>query len=74
MSPELQDKLLRQMAALPPDQQEKVLAFAKSLTPAAGGVSGKDLLKVAGSIGQSDLRLMAAVIEEGCERIDRSEW
>ena len=74
MSPKLREELLQQMALLPEDQQQRVLAFVKNLVPAAGGVTGKDLLKFSGSIGQPDLQQMAEAIEEGCERIDRSEW
>jgi hypothetical protein len=51
-----------------------VLAFVKNLVPATGGTSGKDLLKFSGTISQADLQLMAKAIEEGCERIDQSEW
>ncbi len=74
MSPKLQEELLQQMARLPEEQQKQVLAFVKGLVPAAGGVAGKDLLKFSGAIGQADLRVMTEAIEEGCERIDRSEW
>jgi hypothetical protein len=59
---------------LPPEQQERVLAFAKSLSPASRGRSGKELLKFRGRIEKTGLQVMAKVIEEGCERIDRSEW
>jgi len=74
VSPKFREGLLQQMALLPEDQQQRVLAFVKTLVPASGGVSGKDLLKFSGSIGQADLQLMAKAIEEGCERIDRGEW
>lgn len=74
MSPKLREELLQQMALLPEDQQQRVLAFVKNLVPATGGASGKDLLKFSGAIGQADLQLMAKAIEEGCERIDQSEW
>jgi hypothetical protein len=74
LSPQLRDQILQQMASLPPDQQERVLAFAKSLSPASGGLSGRELLRFRGRIDKSDLQMMAQAIEEGCERIDRSEW
>jgi hypothetical protein len=32
------------------------------------------LLKFSGAIGQADLQAMTKAIEEGCERINRSEW
>lgn len=66
MSPKLQEELLQRMARLPEEEQERVLAFAKGLMPVAGGVSGKDLLKFSGAIGQADLQAMTKSIEEGC--------
>lgn len=74
MSPKLQEELLQQMSRLPEEEQKRVLAFMKGLAPAAGGMSGKDLLKFSGAIGQADLQAMTKAIEEGCERINRSEW
>ena len=74
MSPKLQEELLQRMARLPEEEQQRVLAFVKGLTPAAGGSSGKDLLKFSGAIGHADLQMIAKAIEEGCERVDRSEW
>ncbi len=55
------------MALLPEDQQQRVLAFVKNLVPATGGTSGKDLLKFSGAIGQADLQVMTAVIQQRCE-------
>lgn len=67
MSPKLREELLQQMALLPEDQQQRVLAFVKNLVPATGGTSGKDLLKFSGAIGQADLQVMTAVIQQRCE-------
>lgn len=72
MSPKLQEELIQRMARLPEEEQKRVLAYVKGLAPA--GMSGKDLLKFSGAIGQADLQAMTKAIEEGCERIDRSEW
>lgn len=66
MSPKLQEELLQRMARLPEEEQERVLAFAKGLAPMTGGMSGKDLLKFSGAIGQADLQAMTTAIEEGC--------
>jgi len=68
MSPKLQEKLLQRMPRLPEEEQQRVLAFVKGLTPAAGGISGKDLLRFRGVIGQIDLQSMTKVIEEDCKR------
>lgn len=66
MSPKLQEELFQRMARLPEEEQERVLAFLEGLAPAAGGISGKDLLKFSGVIGQADLQAMTKAIEEGC--------
>ena len=67
MSPELREELLQQMARLPEEQQKRVLAFVKGLVPATGGISGKELLKFSGVIGQADLQMMARAIDQGCD-------
>lgn len=74
MSPKLQEELLKEMAALSQDEQQKVLAFAKSLAAGPAGQTGKDIARFAGAITPADLKQMTAVIEEGCERVDQSEW
>ena len=74
MSPKLREELLQQVALLPEEEQRRVLAFVKGLVPTVGGVSGKNLLKFSGAIGQADLQAMTKAIEEACERINRSEW
>ncbi|MEX2375532.1 MAG: hypothetical protein WD942_08125 [Dehalococcoidia bacterium] len=38
------------------------------------GVSGKSLLPSLGSIPGSDIDEMAAVIEEGCEKVNLDGW
>ena len=68
MSPKLQEELLQQMARLSEESKQRVLAFVKGLTPAAEGISGKNLLKFSGVIGQADLQAMIKAIEEECKR------
>jgi hypothetical protein len=68
MSPKLQEELLQRMARLPEEEQQRVLAFVKGLTPADEGISGKNLLKFSGVIGQADLKAMTKAIEEECKR------
>ena len=71
MSPKLQEELLKEMARLSQEEQQRVVAYAKSL---AAGPTGKDVARFAGTIDPDDLKQMAAVIEDGCERINESEW
>lgn len=68
----IRDNLITQIDKLPHDLQLRVLDFVKALTPK--GVEGKSLLRFEGSIPANDLQLMSKAIEEGCEKVDISEW
>lgn len=74
MSPKLQEELLKEMARLSQEEQQKVLAFVKSIVAEPLGKAGKDMARFAGAIDPADLKQMAAVIEESCERIDERAW
>lgn len=55
--------------------QEQVLRFVESLTHSAPvGVKGMDMLSLAGTLDPISSREMREAIEDGCERIDYSEW
>lgn len=68
-------QIVEELKALPPEAQERVLAFTRSLS-ATGlqGIPGRQLLKYAGLIPLDDLELMRQAIEEGCEQVDLDEW
>jgi len=68
----IRDNLIAQIDKLPHDLQLRVLDFVKALTPK--GVEGKSLLRFEGAIPADDLQLMSKAIEEGCEKVDISEW
>jgi len=74
VSPKLQEELLNEMARLSQKEQQRVIAFVRSLAAGPAGKASKDLARFAGAIAPDDLKQMAAVIEEGCERINESEW
>ena len=74
VSPKLKEELLNEMARLSQKEQQRVVAFAKSLAAEPTGKASKDLARFAGAIDPDDLKQMAAVIKEGCERINESEW
>lgn len=57
---------------LSPYQQIKLLEFVESMITAKSNKG--DLLKFAGAIEKSELDMMQAAIEEGCEKIDNHEW
>jgi hypothetical protein len=75
MSQTLQKEILDQLDKLPPEQQRKVLDFARSLSKAKlVGKSGKELLNSVGTIEIEDIKAISQAIEEGCEQVNINEW
>ena len=75
MSKSEREEILHEIEALPQEQRKLVLDVARALAGKGGkSARGEALLRLAGSVPKSDLKRMAAVIEGGCETIDRSEW
>ena len=75
--PTLQSELLSYLGQLGSNDQARVVDFARTLAGSQRtirGTSGKDLLKLAGTISHEDAQQMIEAIEEGCERIDANEW
>jgi hypothetical protein len=68
----VRDDLIAQLDQLPHELQLRVLDFARNLIPK--GVEGKHLLRFEGAIPADDLALMSESIEQGCEKVDASEW
>jgi hypothetical protein len=74
-SSSLRNEILHQFEKLKPDQQRKVLEFARALANTnLEGTRGKDLLRFAGTIEPSDLKEMTEAIEQDCEKVDANEW
>jgi hypothetical protein len=72
---DMKKEILDQLAGLGPDQQQKVLDFARALAVKRPiGTPGRDLLRFAGMIQSDDLDAMTQAIEEGCEQVDADEW
>lgn len=75
MNDTLKDAISEELDALSPEDQLRVLEFARALANASpAGVAGRDLLRFAGSMDREELRAMSAAIEEHCERTDRDGW
>jgi hypothetical protein len=69
------DEVVGQLKSMPYSLQWQVLEFTKSLMQAeVRGTSGKQLVRLAGSISTDDIELMAKAIEQGCEQVDVHEW
>lgn len=69
------DQFIAEFKLLPPQAQERVINYARTLSkPRPRGTPGHELLKFVGCIPPEDLEEIAAAIEEGCERIDYDGW
>jgi hypothetical protein len=67
------DKVVERLEIMPQHLQYEVLDFVRALGNQQG-ISGKDLLKFAGSIPGDELQLIKAAIEQDCEQIDLNKW
>lgn len=72
---DVRHEIAKQVEALPPEMQERVLRFVASLAGSAPkGECGAALRQFASSLDATSARQMAQAIEEGCERVDAGEW
>ncbi|MCE7921133.1 MAG: hypothetical protein DPW21_15975 [Anaerolineae bacterium] len=75
MNASIVDKVLEQLQFLPQDLQWRVLEFTRALADSnPRGVAGAQLLRFAGAIPMSDVKIMQETIKQGCEQVDKSEW
>ena len=71
----MEKELLRQLEQLGPEEQRRVLDFARTLAPfKRRGTPGESLLRFGGAIEAADLAIIAQAIEEGCEPVNPDEW
>lgn len=74
-SPRVKEQILEQLNELSPEEQLRVLSFARSLgRPVTRGVPGRVLLRFAGTLDEGEARRMEEAIEQGCERVDPNGW
>jgi hypothetical protein len=75
IEPSVKDALFRELTRLGEDDHRRVLEYARTLSARPPrGVSGASLLSLAGSIPESDVDEIAAIIEEGCEQVNPGGW
>lgn len=68
-------QIIRRLQELEEAQQLQVLDFTESLVQKKKlGVPGKNLLRFAGSIPESELELISQAIAKECSKIDLDEW
>jgi hypothetical protein len=66
------DEFLKNLELLSTAEQEKALAYVKSLLPQENNHS--KLLTWAGGIDAKSIKEMEEAIEKGCEKIDANAW
>jgi hypothetical protein len=72
---DIREEIAKQVERLPLEMQEQVLRFATSLVASAPvGENGATLRQFSSSLDPVSARQMTQAIEDGCERIDASEW
>jgi hypothetical protein len=72
--PAIQSEILNYLGQLGIDDQTRVANLARSLaTTQVRGTSGKELLRISGTIPHDALEKMRLAIETGCERIESDE-
>jgi len=72
MSKAFENEILRNMEKLTAEQQEKALAYIKSLLGMER--ASQNLLQFAGAIDKQSIHEMTDAIKSGCENIDKNEW
>lgn len=75
IQPDIEEALRAQLERLEIEQQQQVLAFARSMAEQRPvGRAGEAYRAFAGTVAPEDLAQMEDAIEEGCERIDPNAW
>jgi hypothetical protein len=72
---DVRDEIVARIDGLPVELQEQVLRFVASLAaPPSKGESGATLREFSGTLDRVSATEMTRAIEEGCERVDASQW
>ncbi len=68
-------QIISELNRLSPEQKKRVLDFTQHLSrPNIKGVSGKELLRFAGSLTSREALRLKRIIREGCEKTDVANW
>jgi len=71
----LERELHERLSMLRPEQRRQVLEYARALSEGQRrGVSGKALLRFAGTLSPDEAEAFKRDVEEGCERVDPDGW
>jgi hypothetical protein len=73
--PAIKEQILNDLDQLSPELQRRAADLVHRLvSPLPKGVSGRDLLRFAGTLDDESAREMTEAIEQGCERVDLDAW
>ena len=71
----IRETVIAEIDALPPEAQERVLSYVRSLSsPEVRGVPGRALVRFAGIMTASEAVEMDRAIARACEGVDAGEW
>jgi len=69
------DEIAKELELLSPEQQRRVLAFVKGMTPITlRGTPGSEAASLSGTMSAEDAAAIALAIEEGCEQVNEDGW
>jgi len=75
INPTVERDLRDQLERLPTEQQRRVLDFARSLVASQPcGVTGKSLMRLAGTLDAAAAEQMIEAVNEGCEQVNPDAW
>ncbi len=74
MSTDIPSQIKTELSELPPDAQQRVLEYVRSLKRLGTGMSIDALDKHIGSISPEEGQAMRDAIETGCEQVNLDEW
>ena len=74
MSADIPSQINLELGQLPPDAQQRVLEYVRSLRRLGTGMSVDTLKKHIGTIDPEEGRLMREAIEAGYEQVNLDEW
>lgn len=70
----IEKALVERLSRLAPADQEQVLKFAQALVESSRTRHSRTILDLIGSMASADADEMTSAIEDGCERVDPSDW
>jgi hypothetical protein len=68
------EEIARAAENLDPQQQQRVLAYIRSIQPRPAGKLPENLLRMAGTVPLNDCLQIEQAIKEGCGQVNLNAW